>query len=146
MNIPLIAAVSNWNTLNQSVGSMSTSSMSPGALLFIGAVALLLAFIVVFITSIERYTKLWKALGWAWGTVKYTIYGAGICIMGSVGYIACTMIASAGAGINPVYIGYALLGYVAITLIGYAGSRIYQKILAVHTQYKTQTEEQPKSV
>jgi len=117
-------------------------SMNVGGMIWLVIMIAICAGLVILLTSLERYTKFWKALMWLLHSVKFTAYGAGISSALYGIYLACEMIASVGSGINPIYIAYGVGGYIAFTLIGWGATKIYARMKDLHTQYRMQKQEE----
>jgi hypothetical protein len=123
--------VATWNATQTSL----TNSIDAGPLLMIVILVISVVVLVAVLTSLERYTKLFETIEKWIATLKYTAFGVGITAAGYGLYISCKMIASAGSGIDPLWIAEAIGVYAVLTLLGWCGSKIVGKIKTMHTAY-----------
>ena len=98
---------------------------------------------MLLISSLERYTKFWDTLYKVLYTLKYTVFGTGIVIIGYFMYVACIVLAKVGGGIDPFTIVELVGAYVVITAMGYAASLGWKKLTSVHAQYVASKEIPP---
>jgi hypothetical protein len=94
-----------------------------------------IAGLMLLITSLERYTKFWDTLYKILYTLKYTVFGTGIVIIGYFMYVACIILTKVGGGVDPIVVGEVIGGYVVITVIGYAATKVWGRLQSMHAQY-----------
>ena len=131
------------SSLNATQSGMMTSSINGGAILMLIICIVGIAGFMLLISSLERYTKFWDTLYKVLYTLKYTAFGTGIVIVGYFMYIACSALAKAGGGIEPIVVGQVIAAYVVITAMGYAASLGWKKLTSVHAQYVASKEIPP---
>ena len=122
-----------WNATSS---VMVTNSIDGGSFLMLTICIIGLAALLFLINNLERYTKFWGAVSKWIFTIKYTVFGAGVTACGYGLWIACKSIASATAGIDPLWIVEAIGAYIALTIIGWIASKVVQKAKETHKQYK----------
>lgn len=123
--------VATWNATQTSV----VNSMDAGPLLMIVILICATVLLILILTSLERYTKLFETIEKWIATLKYTAFGVGITAAGYGLYISCKMIASVGSGIDPIWIVEAVGVYVILTIVGWAGSVVVRRIRNMHSAY-----------
>ena len=131
------------SSLNATTSGMVTNSIDGGALLMLIVCILGIGGLLLIITSLERYTKFWDTLYKVLYTLKYTVFGTGIVIIGYFMYVACIILANVGGGIDPFTIVELVGAYVVITVIGYVASLAWKKLTSVHAQYVASKEIPP---
>jgi len=125
---------SNWNTsyaMPTTVTSFDSGLIIFLILLIVGAIILILL-----VTSIDRYTRFFKALQWVKNSLRYAAFGTGISAVFYGLYLVCSFLVSAGSGIDPMIFVLIIGGYIAMSLIGYAGIWIKNKVQNMHDLYK----------
>lgn len=124
--------------------SSVASSMNVAGMVWLVIMLAGLCGIIVLLTSLERYSKFWAALGWLLHSVKFTAYGAGITTALYGIYLACEMIVSVGAGtgITPEQIAMIIGGYIVFTVLGWSATKVYARFKDMHNLYLTKKEQE----
>lgn len=98
--------------------------------LITGAIVLLLI-----LTNIDRYARLFGLIGKRAASPKYTVFGIGMSAVGYGLYIGCNIVAKAGSGIDPIWVVEAVGLYVALTAIGWVGEKTVKRMRSMHVSY-----------
>ena len=125
----------SWNVTQSSLNASVGSSFDMGLILMIaicvaGAIGLLLV-----LSSIERYTRLFNLIDKWVTSLKYTAFGIGMSAVGYGLYLICKTITTVGSGIDPIWIVEAIAVYVGLTVLGWGGSKIAGRIKTLHSAY-----------
>jgi hypothetical protein len=120
-----------WNSTAQ-----MSSVISSTTILFIVICMAAAIGLAVVISSLQRFKRFMELLNKAVASLRYTIYGGGISLVGYFLYLCLSMLKNATTGIDPVWYAYGIGAYIGFTVLGWIGTKVVARVKDLHGQYK----------
>jgi hypothetical protein len=125
------------SSFNATQSTISNSIASPELMAIVFMVMVVVALAVAFY-SVDYLARVIELLSKVFRSVKYVIYGALTTLLTYLIYTFTTIIMSAAkSAVDPIYLGYGIIGYVVFYIIGRVVEFAIMKAKARYSEYKS---------